>query len=83
MNYHRDYTCTKKFENDFIVCVPDIMYLSEKGSYEFYQVLKVPFVEGHGLEGLIFGTSVYDKMYIKEKLRINDKCLSLLKVVFK
>jgi len=87
MNYYRDYTCTKKFENDYIVCIPGIMYLSERDSYEFYQILKVPFVEGHGLEGLIFGTSLYDRMYIKEKLKndlgIKDKSLSILKVVFK
>ena len=85
MNYYRDYTCTKKFEQDFIVCVPNIMYLSERDSYEFYQVLKVPFVEAHGLEGLIFGTSIYDRMYIKEKLPnlFLGKNYNNLKIIFK
>lgn len=69
MNYSRDYTCVKKFENDYILCSQGINYLSETESYEFYKIIKVPHVESHGIEGLIFGTSIYDKMYIKEKLK--------------
>jgi hypothetical protein len=66
MNYNRDYTCTKKFEHNYIVCIPNIMYLSERDSYELYKIIKVPLVEAHGIDSLIFGTSVYDRMYIRE-----------------
>lgn len=83
MSYTRDYTCSKKFEHDHYVCIPGINYLSEAQTYEFYQILKVPMVEAHGIEGLIFGTSIYDKMYIKEKLKNLLQHSKEFKVIFK
>jgi hypothetical protein len=52
------------------------MYLSEAKTFEDYKIIKVPIVEVSGIESLYYAT-LYDKHFIKEKLRKNSDVVRL------